>query len=684
VRPMSTQASRQEGGAVVNKRDMWLLIVDDDEAVLDALRTDLKGPLGPSVYIETCLSASEALNVLQSKLHAQAPGAEPPLIPVIITDFVMPGQSGIEFLREVRQLPLTHPTFNILLTGQANYESVRTGINEGLIHRALGKPWTSEELYHAVKDLFSEFLLKHCFDQIEHHTTLVSHSRYSKALLQAEERQRKLSTTLHRMHQGLLAPQQATLDDLVVAFRAAVEALQSEQSFAFMLHQLKPGEQLFQEGEHLGSMWLVLSGTAAHYKSSAGSKILFQEGLGHILGAMAFFTGEGAFTTVRAAEGPLEVACLRPDVLERLFAHDPALAPLFVNILLRQGMTRVKQQIEQELKLTNTLEQLRATETQLLEAERLATLGQLVAGIAHELNNPTAALTRSSEHVHTSVTHILAEQRKGTPAGADVSLLLHAFHRGHDATPLSTRTIRETADTLAQAWGIDLHTSRSLAEMGYSLTDKVNDKAKAHGVSLADYSQNLSHYFQTGKFLRNIETSSMRVAEIVSSLKNYVRPVSQTLEPVDINRGLEDTILLLHSRIKLIELSKDYGARSNVMGIAGELNQVWTNLLTNALDAVAEQTSPAIHIKTADEPTDNSVTIVIADNGCGIAPEKIEQIFELNYTTKKQGHFGLGLGLAICKNIILKHGGTIVAESTPGEMTRFVIKIPLASIRRSQ
>lgn len=664
---------------MASKREMWLLIVDDDPAVLSALRSDLAAQLGRGVHIETCASGNEALSLLDEVMRRRGTAsASAPLVPVVITDLLLPGLNGLDFLRKMRDLPLEHPTFNILLTGHAEYESVRAGINEGLIQRALGKPWDREELYHAVKDLFSEFLLVHAFDQIEHHSSLVSHDRYSKALLKAEERQRALSSNLRTMHQGLVAPQHITLHQLVDRFRAAFETLQSEQSSSQMLQRLEPGERLFQEGEQLSSMWLVLSGTAVHRKQSAGEKVLFREGVGHILGAMAFFTGEGAFTSVEAEGGSLEVACLRPDVLESLFARDPATASLFVNILLRQGMTRVKQHIEQGLKLSNALEQLKATETQLVESEKLATLGQLVAGIAHELNNPTAALTRASEHVHVAVARILTDAHRPSASGLE----LQVFNRGHDAEPLSTRTIRETAEVLVRDAGVDLQTGRDLCEMGFTGTDDLRRHLNSGHGDLALQCQHLLPYFQAGKFLRNIETSSMRIAELVASLKNYARPVGQTFEPVDVNRGLEDTVLLLHNRLKRVDFSKEYDAHAPVMGISGELNQVWTNLLTNALDAVAGQVSPQIAIRTHDDFLHKAVVVTVEDNGCGIALEKQNQIFELNYTTKKQGHFGLGLGLAICMKVVHKHCGTIAVDSRPGLVTRFTVTIPFDSKRR--
>lgn len=646
------------------KRRLSLILIDDEPEVLDSLCQDLTGVLS-QLNIESCQESSEALELIKSMKE------DDELIPVVITDFFMPEMDGINFLRQVRAIRLKHPPFQILLSGQANYDIVKDGINEQLVHRCLGKPWKSSELQDMVRELVSEFLLQHALDQVGHYQSLVSHRKYSQALLAVNEDRIKLQRDISEFQTCLVDPLSVSDKELLNRTRLLLNELVPRHELKDVIRTFPPRSVIFKEGDHLSALRIVLSGTVVHEKKAdcLGEKILFSEGPGSMLGALAYFSKERAFTTA-IAETSVEIAELPVSLLERMMGESFPFAMTFINILLRQVMQRVRSNVETNLKLAHTLAELQSAQSQLIESEKLATLGQLIAGIAHELNNPTAAIVRSVDHIFSSIGEVLKGSSDLSPQLKEGAL--EVFHNGYALKALSTREIREKSKAFEDFVGRG-QICKTLVEMGFESPEHL--KLIIH--SQADIQPQLdvlTQYFNTGKFLRNIESCGGRIASLVKSLKEYARPSSSENELISLQDGLEETLLILQNRAKKVKIIKEYENLPCVFARPSELGQVWTNILVNALDALEGQESPQITLRLFLDG--NSCCVGIRDNGSGMTPEVKSKIFELNYTTKKQGNYGLGLGLAICKNIIKKAGGSISVDSEPGLGTEFVIKLP--------
>lgn len=323
------------------------------------------------------------------------------------------------------------------------------------------------------------------------------------------------------------------------------------------------------------------------------------------------------------------------------------------NQLLKDDITK-RQQIEEALRkseaqsrqqanqLEATLHELQKAQAQLIQTEKMSSLGQLVAGVAHEINNPVS-------FIHGNLPYATQYVR-------DLLHLVHLYQR-HYPQPME--------EVQAQAEAIDLN---------FLLED-------------------------LPKLLASMQLGAERIRQIVLSLRNFSRLDQAEMKPVDLHDGLDSTLLILQNRLKArpgypgILVVKEYGDLPPVECYAGQLNQVFMNLLSNAVDAVdnresfrsqqiSEQRSleesylGTIRIRT-ELLNKDWVTINIGDNGPGMSETVLSKLFDPFFTTKPPGK-GTGLGLSISYQIVVeKHGGQLKCFSIPGQGSEFVIEIPI-------
>jgi signal transduction histidine kinase len=330
---------------------------------------------------------------------------------------------------------------------------------------------------------------------------------------------------------------------------------------------------------------------------------------------------------------------------------------------------------------------LRATQTQLAHSERMAGLGQLVAGIAHEVNSPAAAVQGSVDALEQTIRRLESSGRAlyelGLPRAsldryfALVERVLPTFAdrvmpSGVETRQLSRRlraVLGQTSDA-EDAAGI-------LAELGptaMAVAEELKEIADGHSLApLGGYLRELAFLVRASATVR---TAIQSIRRIVGALKRYSRLDEAPVENVDIHAGIEDTLVILAHQLKSsdngINLRRSYGNLPSITAYVGELNQVWTNLIHNAIQALGS--SGEILIETAAEGGD--IRVAIQDNGPGISPDVMPRIFDPFFTTKGKGE-GTGLGLSIAHKIIEKHGGRINVESVPGR-TRFEVVLPIA------
>jgi signal transduction histidine kinase len=325
-------------------------------------------------------------------------------------------------------------------------------------------------------------------------------------------------------------------------------------------------------------------------------------------------------------------------------------------------------------------------EVMLRQSEKLATLGKLSAGMAHELNNPAAATQRGAAQLQATISHLQQTHLKLGKLGLADSQLASllaldklAGERARKPADMDslTRSDRESEleiwldeQDVENAWEI----VPALVNLGYEPGELQTLAASFTPSQFPAVIDWLNDTYNVYSLLEEIGQGAGRIAELVKALKGYTYLDQAPIQTVDIHDGLDSTLVILRSKLKPgITVRREYAADlPRIQAFGSELNQVWTNLIDNAIDAMNGEGEITLRTR-ADDPW---VVIEIEDNGPGIPEEILPNLFDPFFTTKPPGS-GTGLGLNISHNIVVqKHQGRIDVSSKPGE-TRFAVRIPI-------
>ncbi|HVV16191.1 MAG TPA: ATP-binding protein [Polyangia bacterium] len=332
------------------------------------------------------------------------------------------------------------------------------------------------------------------------------------------------------------------------------------------------------------------------------------------------------------------------------------------------------------------LHELGEAQGQLIHSERMAGLGMLVAGIAHEVNSPAAAVQGLVDALAETVRRLghcaMALSGLGLPPQSLKRFfeLIDGLLPEMSAAPLLTSIeARQQARRLRTAFsGNDGagEAAAMLAEVG-PIGERIAPELRAlcGDRSLAPLAGYLREVAFLARTAGTIRTAIGAIRRIVGALKRYSRLDEAPLERVDVHAGIEDTLVILSHQLKYgensVNVRRSFGSLPAITAYVGELNQVWTNLIHNAIQAMDGRGDILIETKVQDR----DVVVAIEDSGPGIPAEAAGRIFEPFFTTKAKGE-GTGLGLSICARIVEKHGGTIHVDSRPG-CTRFEVRLPI-------
>lgn len=335
--------------------------------------------------------------------------------------------------------------------------------------------------------------------------------------------------------------------------------------------------------------------------------------------------------------------------------------------------------------LASTLEELKNTQNHLVESGKLAALGQLIAGIAHEINTPLGAVRASSQNASEGIKTILQKMPTimETLSKEKLKLFLNVIDlsTGKISKPTTSKEERKIKKSLVTVFEdkqiphsyelVDL-----LIDMG--IYDDLSDALLPLGEEALEL---ISLAYNHSSILRNNQNILLaveRASKIIFALKTYIHQNNaELIEPANITEGMESILTLYHHQLKQnIQLEKYFEEVPLVPCRINELNQVWTNLIHNALQAMDNKGTLEIKIF----PENDWVVVQIADSGKGIPEEIQSKIFNPFFTTKSKGE-GSGLGLSITKKIIDSHGGTITFESIPGR-TVFSVRLPALSLQK--
>jgi signal transduction histidine kinase len=434
-------------------------------------------------------------------------------------------------------------------------------------------------------------------------------------------------------------------------------------------HYIIPeGEHAFEEDDPINATQVVVSGSfKLFYIQNGAMRELPEYGAKTILGHLPFSRGKLAGVTARAIsdsqimEFPI---ALMPELIQTHFELTQALVHIMTD-RVREGTAYLQQH------------------------EKMMALGKLSAGLAHELNNPAAAIVRSST--------LLKQHLLQQPETFKKTISVQMDARQVDAVTERMFEVmsrkRQTALTLMQRsdkedeltdW-LDEHevenameVAEHLVEFCFELDDLEFIGEHVKMPHLSPVLNWVNNNLVTEKMVTDIQEASQRISDLVGSVKNFTHmDRAQDKQFCDIRTGLRNTLIMLNHKVKQgsVTITEHFDETlPEVKAFIGELNQVWTNIIDNALDAMEGRPDSTLEIKT--ERDKEFVKVTIIDNGPGIPKDDLDKIFDPFFTTKEIGK-GTGLGLDVVARIVKQHHGSIKVTSVPGR-TAFVVCFPIA------
>jgi signal transduction histidine kinase len=430
------------------------------------------------------------------------------------------------------------------------------------------------------------------------------------------------------------------------------------------LRNLNTGEVLVSKSSPVENLWIVLSGRIAIFVDRAGGLHKMMEWReGDVSGMLPYSRLRNTRGDTIAQE-PSVILAVHRDHLREMIRECQETTAILVHTMLDRA---------------------RVFTSSDLHDEKMVSLGKLSAGLAHELNNPASAIERSAA----LLAEKMADSERATRALGAAGLsgrqlsALEEFResclaaREHGVrSPIDQAEREEQIAGWLSGHGLEAESSEALAETAVTLEGLDRLAAAVEGPALATVLQWAAAGCTVRGLAAEIQEAALRISGLVAAVKGFTHMDQATIaEPVDLLQGLGDTIAVLKAKARSKSASVSVEAEAGlprVRGFVGELNQVWANLIDNALDAIPE--SGRVEVTASRE--NRSVVVRIVDNGPGIPEQIRERIFDPFFTTKPVGQ-GTGLGLDIVRRLVRHNDGEISVESRPGR-TEFRVVLPVA------
>ncbi|QHO90069.1 histidine kinase [Actinomyces sp. 432] len=566
----------------------------------------------------------------------------------------------------VAHYPALESARMVLLTERAELHNLGRAIDEDLVREVIAVPWTPGAIGERARAQIRRWMRDHLpDDDPRRRDGNGGHSPLLEALTR---------------HSDALTAELITACEQVLGPRPRL--------------RLPAGVRLTHQGQIVDGVYVVVSGSVALTRHTrVGEVTLHHATTGRIIGLVSLASHGRAFVTATTTTD-VELILLSIEQLDRALRENEVTEQLLAALIIRSLTKRLARseilQVEkielaaaldaERLQVQEALTALEQARLELLAQERFATLGELAAGVAHELNNPVAALQRANDHLHEDLAAVLATH----PDGETISRVAVAARTRPAA---STRAERAARKRLEETVG-DRELARRLVAAG---VDADADPGAVR--ALAADPQRLATVEAAaaiGRAERNMQLATKRISGLVASLSTYVRPDGEDMVDVDLREVVEDALRLTAHRLEGVEIQRDYPTEPGVLppvpGHVGELVQVWTNIFANSADALAAQAKDAVQagrdpqpgrVAVRIGPVAGGVRVQVQDNGPGIDPDILPRIFEPRFTTKHgQVRFGLGLGMGLAKSVVDAHRGSITVDSQPGR-TRVTVVLPV-------
>jgi len=565
---------------------MEILIVEDDIISRSILKNMLVEMGNTVIEAE---GGEQAWNVLKSKK-----------LKFVISDWMMPGLNGLDLCKKIRSEPFKEYVYVIMLTAKDGrsdlVEVFRAGADD-----YIPKPFDPEELRARVMTGLRVIDLETRHKAIAH--TLI-------------ESRNKLRIVVDSFEEEIVAVDRDM--NIVSINKAFANRLQRTPETMIGLNCF---DDTVAGNNFLGDAG-IQSLLAGVFENGAGMKKLLTT------------KGDDGHTSCRQisllpiwdeSQNILQVVIVSRDITEERQKTEE------IRRLNEQLLATSAQVEAQNNELKNTLKRLENAQAQMIQSEKMASIGQLAAGVAHEINNPTGFVSSNLKTLQ-DYQH-------------DIARLIDKYH------------------------GL-------IAECESDRNDKIPESIRRYIQELKSFEDDIDIGYimeDITDLISDCREGADRIKKTVSDLKDFAHPGEDKIQSLDINSGLESTLNVVGNEIKYkARVKTDFGPIPEIKGYPQQLNQVFMNILVNAAQAIEKRGE--IVVKTRH--VDDHVEIMISDTGCGICRENLQKIFDPFFTTKDIGK-GTGLGMNIAYNIVNKHNGSIEVHSEVGKGTTFSIKIPV-------
>jgi signal transduction histidine kinase len=428
-----------------------------------------------------------------------------------------------------------------------------------------------------------------------------------------------------------------------------------------------PGEIVTVEDSPADRMIVILEGEiSGRREHGQGDPRTYSAGAGRVTGMLPFSRLTHFPLTARAMV-PTTAASLHVSHFPEMLERAPGLGPKLVGVLA---------------------DRIRETTKADQQREKLMALGKLSAGLAHELNNPASAVRNAAVNLQQAVRALrtagLHLDKRPLAAEDRIFLARIECDWSNDHPPAALDSLERSDREEAVGEWLEQRRVQDARQLAPALVDAGCDLDVLHSLSerfddetLADAVTRLTASFTVNRLVEQIESGTSRMTDLVRAIKQYTYMDQSSEQEIDVHEGLENTLIMLHYRLKYgIRVIREYDRSIPPICARGsELNQVWTNLIDNAIDAMNGQGE--LVVRTAQQF--GRLLVEVRDSGPGIPEEIRTRIFEPFYTTKQVGD-GTGLGLDIVYRIVQQHHGEVRVESEPGR-TSFQVRLPFAAAR---
>ncbi len=424
--------------------------------------------------------------------------------------------------------------------------------------------------------------------------------------------------------------------------------------------RIRKGDLLIDQNQINKYLYLVLEGRFNGYfaDSALASYPIFEAGKNKFIGVYSYFSADNkSYSKVVATEDSV-VAYYDKPLAKHSEEEWMRLAPFLISVVVNELYSRQHYARKMTTEKYNDVQKL-------LKAEKIATLGQMAAGIAHELNNAVGVLDKGTDHLRSFFNQQMAGQHE---------LVRDYFEKGCEhGQEISSEEARRRRKDFEKLKGLTNKQVKRLARTGIDPA-----VAQQYLKKDPDAPEKIYESWEAGCTLHDMTIAARHATQVVRSVKQLGATEHTWSDNIMVNNTIEEALIILKNLTKRVRLvlilDQDQPPTS---GYYGPLIQVWINIIKNGIESVlsSDTAGPVLTVKS--EHDEEFITVSISDNGPGISKKIMERIFEPSFTTKVGGlSFGLGLGLSIVQRIVTEHNGQIEVSSSP-ELTIFSVKIPI-------